>query len=370
MAIYTMTFLIAEILAVIVSIKSKKENKKAVELLVLGIIIILSLLGGLRGITIGTDLRVYGERWFNVAINSESFSIYKKIINTTDIGYIFLNYIISRFTSNFNIYLFIHQLICNGIVITVLYKCNKRVPFAISLLCYLSFFYGRTFNLLRQAIALSVVFYGISNLIENKEKKFVVYILIATLFHFTAVFSLIILPIKRICYSDNNRKKLYIFIIIIIAIIATINIEPVVKFAYIHGIVNKRIYNYLFDFVNISGKTFDFELVFKTCFLLLVVLNSKKLKKISKENYFLIISIIIEFILFQIRYRIKYADRISLYFGYQIMLILPQIIKTVKKGKDKLLLIIIITVLLVIYWYYKFVHSGSCEIYPYRFFWE
>ena len=295
---------------------------------------------------------------------------YKSLINTTDIGYIFLNYIVSRFTSNFNVYLFIHQLICNGIIVTVLYKCKNKISFAISLLCYLCIFYGRTFNILRQALALSIVFYAINNLIDNKEKKFIICVLIATLFHFTAIFALIILPIKKICYSNNNRKNIYVFIVITASILITIYIEPVIEFAYMHGIVNKRIYNYLFDFVNASGKLFNFELLIKACLLLLIVVNKKKLKKISKENYFLIISIIIEFILFQLRNKIKFADRISLYFGYQIILILPQIIKTSKLNKNKLLLTIIITLLLILYWYYKYIYSGSCEIYPYKFYWE
>ena len=310
MAIYGVVFLISEVLAMIISFKDRENNNKKMKLLAIMIIIIISLLGGLRGITIGTDLNVYGEKWFNIAVNSSSFVTYKSTISTTDIGYIFLNYIVSRFTNNFNIYLFIHQLICNGIIVSVLYKHKNKTPFAISLLCYLCIFYGRTFNILRQAVALSIVFYGISKLINNQEKKFIIYVLIATLFHFTAIFSIVILPIKKICYSENKRKDIYIFTIILITILVTINIEPVIKFLYMHGIVNKRIYNYLFDFVNISGKIFSFELLLKICILLLIILNEKKLKKQNKENYFFIVCVLVEFILFQLRSQIKYADRI------------------------------------------------------------
>lgn len=369
MLIYIITFIIVEILAILSTRKKNYKNDFKLFLVIL-IVIIISLVGGLRNTKIGTDVSVYGERWFKLATSCDSFISYKNLLSTSDIGYVFLNYIVSRFTSNFNAFLFIHQLICNGIIVAILYKNKDKCNFSIALLAYLCLFYCRTFNFLRQAVALSLIFYAIICLIDNNVKKFITMVFVSTLFHFTAIFCLLLYPIKKICSSESKRKKIYIFFIIVILLLVTINIENVISFLYFKGIVNDRIYNYLITFANKDGKILNFEFLIKAGLLCLIFFNSKKLINNNDNNYFLITLVIIEFIFFQLRNKILYADRISLYYGYSIMLILPQISKCFSQPKKQLLFEIFISTILVMFWYYKFVYCGSCEIYPYKFYWN
>lgn len=369
MLIYLIVFLFVELFAVIAS-KNNVQKSRKINITVIIIVLLLSLLGGLRSINIGTDVTVYGKRWFDIAYTSSSFNEYINIINTTDIGYLFTNYIISRFTNNINIFLFIHQLICNTLVIYTLYRYKEKCPFWLSTLCYICLFYCRTFNILRQAIALSVIFYSIKYLIENKYIKYIISCIIASLFHFTAIFGIILLPLKKICESKSKFKNLYLFLIILITISISISIKSVIIFLYKNGIVNERIYNYLFEYVNENGNIFNIETVFKTIFLCLVIVFSKKLQSKDTTNTFLIMTLIIEFLLFQIRNQIMYADRIAFYFSYLTMLTLPQLSKTIKIPKKRLLIYLIISLLLILYWYYKYIYSGSCEVYPFEFFFQ
>lgn len=369
MLVYIITFIIVELLAHLIP-SSKEKTKWYHYMFLFSIIFILSLVGGLRSINIGTDVKIYGERWFRLATNSYSFNFYRTIVSTTDIGYLMINYLVSRISSNINIFLFVHQVICNSIIVITLYKYREKCSFSLSLLLYLCFFYCRTFNILRQAVALSIVFAAIINLIENKNKKFIIYVLISSLFHFTAIFSLLMFPIKKICDIESKKKYIYIILILIGMLLITINIETTIKILYSYGIVNKRIYNYLFEYVNKNAKTIGFEFLIKSSSLLIILLNKNALKKLNKENYFLIITTIIEYILFQVRTKIMYADRISLYFGYTMILILPQVVKVPNKGKQKLLYYILILSIALIYWYYKYIYSGSCEVYPYEFYWN
>lgn len=370
MLIYLITFLLVEIFAINISTKNNSATTKKLPLQPIIIILLLSILGGMRNNVIGTDVLVYGERWFDIACISNSFTEYINRINTSDTGYLFINYVVSRFTNNFNIFLFIHQLICNSLVISTLYKYRGKSPFWLSTLCYICLFYCRTYNILRQAVALSIIFYSIRYLQEKKYKTFIFSTIFASFFHFTAIFGITLLPLKIISDSKSKLKKLYLLFIILITILISISIKSVIVFLYTNGIVNQRIYNYLFDFVNETGNIINVETIFKTIFLTAIIIFGKKLKNIESINLFLILTLIMEFILFQIRTQIIYADRISFYFGYLIMLILPTVPKVIREPKNKLLTYILIISFLILYWYYKYIYSGSCEVYPYKFYWS
>ena len=77
-------------------------------------------------------------------------------------------------------------------------------------------------------------------------------------------------------------------------------------------------------------------------------------------------SLIIDFILFNMKNTLLYTERLAYYFGYVYVLFLPQIPKIICKNKSqKILINILLCTLLLIYWYYYFVMRLDCEIYPY-----
>lgn len=365
MIIYLLVFLIVEILAIMCN--KIEKNNKTTKIFAFLIVIILSIFAGVRDLTIGTDVNVYGANWFNIACDCQSFKDYISLINTTDIGYLVINYIVSRFTTNVNVFLFIIQLICNSLVIITLYRYRERCPFWLSLLTYLCIFYCRTFNILRQSIALSIVFYSIKYLYQNKNIKYLIAIMIASLFHYTAIFCVIILVLKKICESKSKYKNLYLFLIFLITILSVCFIKDVIAILYSIGLVNVKIYNYLFTFVNDNDvDLFGIDFFVKTLFLIAIYFSYKKINKKEELTQFLFFVTIMEFVIFQIKNIILYSDRIALYFNYFILLLLPQASFNIStKLKDRLIVNAFFSTILIIYWIYKYVYAGSCDVYPY-----
>ena len=81
-----------------------KLDNKIVRYIILGIVILsLSIIGGCRNTTVGTDVEVYGVSWFEKACDYNNITDYLKDMNKEDGGYVVLNYIVSRFTNNINI---------------------------------------------------------------------------------------------------------------------------------------------------------------------------------------------------------------------------------------------------------------------------
>ncbi len=360
---YIIVFVITEGLAIFIN---EKNNKKTTLFFTLVIIFILSVFGGMRSKDIGTDLSVYGYRWFEIACNSSNFMSYESKING-DIGYLFLNYIVSRFTCNFNVFLFILQFISNFLVIITLYRYKKQVPFWLSLMCFLTMFYCRNFNILRQSISLAIVFYMIKYLEEKNKIKFFLGIGVASLFHYSAVFGIVLYFIYEFCNNKEKKNKKRMYIIIGISILTCIFIEPVIRYLYYLKIVNYRVYNYLFEYTKSELDVSIFDEIFKIFVLTIIFIKAKKITKIWNLNYFLILSTILEFIFYQLRIKIDFADRISLYFGYFVMLIMPQCYPFIPRcnGREKVISKCIIVSILCLFWYYKFVYCGSCEVYPY-----
>lgn len=366
MLIYLLLFLVVEILAILSCRSKEKSGKIKAFILPAIIVIILSIFGGVRDLTIGTDVLVYGSNWFEIATKMGSFSTYMNYIQTSDVGYLFINYIVSRFTNDVHIFLIVLQLICNGLVIATLYRYRDKVPFWLSLLMYLCIFYCRTFNILRQTVALSIVFYSVRFLEKKQNIKFIIAVLISSLFHFTALISLVILLFRKICESGSRFKTMFVFIIVILTFITVFFIKDLISILYSLGIVNARIYNYLYDFATSSVNIMLIENLFKFFMLFLILLQNKRIKDKFQLNSLFVLCVIVDFVIYQIRSVILYSDRLSFYFGYFLMLIFPQTAISFKaKGRDKLLLNTIFIVFLLGFWYYKFVYSGSCEVYPY-----
>lgn len=362
MLIYIIVFFIVILLSVSLQ---KQSNKAKSNILIITIIFILSFLGAVRTSNIGTDILVYGERWFEYAGKYDSFSTYVSVINSTETGYLLLNYIVAIFTDNFNIFLFVQQAICNALVIVTLYRYKDKVPLWLSVLMYLCVYYLRTYNYLRQAIALSILFFGIKYMEEKKILKYLVTVIVAMQFHFTAFVGTIIYLIYAIFNSNLKYKGVLTFLLILVSSVVLINISHILKMLYSLNMINYRLYNYTIIYLKDEFDFSFYETMFKISFILIYLMNIKTINKKESINYVLGIYLLIDFISFQIRGMISYADRVSLYFGYYTMLLIPQIPDSFTIGSNKKIIKVVLPMLLIGFWLFKFVFENSGEVYPY-----
>lgn len=363
MSAYLLLFLIVTLLSIIVSYN---KNKTLNIILTILIILILSIFGGARNLNIGTDVSVYGESWFKIACNYNDLGSYITHINSSDNGYVILNYIVSRFSNNINVFLFVLQLISNTLIIFTIYKHKDRSPFWMAILTYICIYYCITFNILRQSLALAILFFSINFLEKKKDISFIITVLIASQFHYTAYIGLIIYLIYKLMNSKIKNKRKVIISIILIALISVIFLKEILSILYKFNIINYRLYHYVSKAT--TGLNINYiESIFKLYFILLFLLSTKWKKYNNSKEIIFIIFIFLDFILYQTKTIISYTDRLSFYFGYFSIITYPMIIKKFSNQKENKFIIRSITVvILLIYWYYKFVYSGSCEVFPYE----
>lgn len=161
----------------------------------------LSLFVGFSDMFGGYDRYIYGEIFDNIADvttikgdYSDSLYYYSY---SSEVGYTFLNVLISFFTENRYIFILIVTLIIYTCLFISLRKYTENYPLAVVLFMGLWFFF--TFTYLRQVLAATIVWLSIQYVIERKLWKFLVVFLIGFSMHNSAIifFPLYFIPLKK-----------------------------------------------------------------------------------------------------------------------------------------------------------------------------
>ena len=134
---------------------STKSHKESIILLFF-CVIVLSSLAGVRDDTVGRDMHVYVLYiWDKI---STSKNIVEALVNAelydVEIGYILLNYCVSRFTEDFHWLLFAIQFISTLIIAYILFKERSSTPTGFVMMVYMLHLYVGSFNLVRQSLAI------------------------------------------------------------------------------------------------------------------------------------------------------------------------------------------------------------------------
>ena len=154
----------------------------------------LALFVGFSDMLGGYDRYIYGELFDGVAnIRNEGGDLISAYIfqqYPTELGYVYFNVLLSYFTANRYIFIFVTTLI-----IYALYYANfKRYvsDYRIGLLLFFCLLFFFTFTYLRQMIGVGIAGLSLRYMYERKLLKFVLIVLLAASFHNSAV---ILLPV-------------------------------------------------------------------------------------------------------------------------------------------------------------------------------
>lgn len=195
----------------VVSFSRIKINSRTISFWIPFVFILL--LGLFRNELLGVDVGNY-QVYFTNRYNHYDFS-YILAHFDLDNGYIFLNKVISIFTSNFFVFKTIVYLITFGLFSLIIYK-NSKYP-ALSYLIYIGIgFLGINFCLLRQALAYSICFWGFKFFELGKKKIFILTVLLAMTIHKTAIFFILAYPLTRKMFKQLSIFKKVIIVAIFI----------------------------------------------------------------------------------------------------------------------------------------------------------
>ena len=309
----------------------KKNNKKMVFLLALAI----SLLCGLRGPQIGVDTRSYYNYFLNVQYSGYSFG--------TDTGFSFICKILLELFNKPEILILIFAIITNFLIIYRLWSFRNIASFSTMVLVYLVFQYPYTFNIIRQYLAIAIIFWA-SKFIEREQNwKYILCNIIATTIHASAIIGFGYLLLIQGSKAKKKKYKIFKYgLAIVVAILSVI---------VMHGKMGK----YLVYFNNSTYFEFSLLTVYKIiCVLIILAFSKANLNKKfsitkSKEyiplNKSIAILYLVGLLIGSMGMFFQYMNRIGFYFSVFEMPFWGQVTKSINGPNRrfyKLLLYIII----------------------------
>ncbi|PAU69000.1 brp/Blh family beta-carotene 15,15'-monooxygenase [Bifidobacterium criceti] len=327
-------------------------------------VVSVSVLNGIRDLSIGTDLGVYGNNVFIQArANMLSFHDYMfecKAIGMTEYGYAIFNYIIAQFSSNIHIFYFLLGIFVNSIFYISGFRNRERIPFSIAWITYLMIIYPATLNLLRQGVALALISLMGSFLLSNKNISALLCILAACSFHNSAVFAFIIyIFIYLICRVNAAHRQ---NMIVLVFLCVSAFVPTVVSWLDSKGLLSDKYSQYVVD-TSLSISLIS-SLIARIPFFVLsayyLIKERSDSNKIDKSLFGIVGA---ELLLLPLQNISSSAFRVALYYGVYKIPGYPLLCKKFR-GMSKIAYIIYV-IYLMSYFYIQTIRNGSGEIYPF-----
>ena len=184
-----------------------------------------------------------------------------------------INDVIAFFTPNRYIFILVYTLVLYAVYAINFYRYTKNPFFALLIFEGLMFFF--TFTYLRQVLAAGIIWLAIPYVTHRKFKKYLLFVMLATLIHNSAAYMILLYFIPR---RKFERKRIILFMVALLIF----GISGVTKFVFsVSGdaINNSRIAGY----ADTAEFGFRIEYVIESVLFLFILLTNYK--KIDKDEY-------------------------------------------------------------------------------------
>ncbi len=290
--------------------------------------------------------------WYQISFDSISGLTISDFLNTLlpyEPGYVILNWIF-RDAGFFLMTAFLAIFNC-----IIYYKfISKHLPRNLYWLAIIIYIFQPSFLLLqssamRQSISIMLFIFSTQFIQKREFIKYLICIILAILFHYTAFF---LLPIYFFFYKNDKLSdfsKVLFFIIYISLFLLSSSISP--YFKILVGVFSEKYEYYQNAAVTNSGLGFLYY-----SFLFILTLYFEKSQ--SDENRLLFKISIISFLIIPLALIIDMTGRIGMYFSPATIVVFPLIFKEIKNKYGKFLFASVL-ILLTLFQFFQFMFSDN-----------
>lgn len=336
-------------------IKDNKVKEKSFIFFFLIFLILLSL----RSVFCGTDLLNY-QGIFNYTSNLSFFNLIENYSNNNFLFYV-LNKLSFILNNDFQFFIFICAFI-SVVPILFLYK-KYSSDFLLTIALFLTIApFQIFFSGLRQALALGFVALSFHFIKNKKCIYFIFTIIIASLFHQSAIYCIILYPL----YYTNISKN---WLLLVIPVICLSFVFKTQVFSFLINIVASSYFE-KYNIIEANGAYSIFILLFIFLIYSFIIPNKNKLDRdfIGLRNFLLLATLIQVFVS---------INPIIMRINYYLLLFIPLLIPKIKEYVNSYNLksvnfisLFLIIFLLFYYFYNAYNGSDALNIYPYISFLE
>lgn len=347
-------YFIVLFIVIILAFMSEKvrNNKKIYNLFIILIFLVLVLFAGLRSKVVGTDTGMYVGRFLR--LNQDVATLINNS-SRIEIGYRFLELFAKMISDNYISLLLFIAFVTLYFQIRGIYRLSVNPLISIFVLITFGI-YTYVFNGTRQAIAAAIYLYALYYLVKGNFKKYLLWILLAFLFHKSVV---LMIPLYFLF-----RKKFSIKLVALIAVAVILIVMFFQKIVSYGSIINEN-YGAYQDIEERGGKYLTLAYVLLSS-LFIVIRNRIKLNFIENYDIYLNMFLIgtVVFVVVLITNSYVEMTRIAFYFIISSIFIWPIIFKSLKQ--NEILLILVFFIFVHLTYFYIFL-SRMSNLEPYIF---
>lgn len=364
-----------------------EKNQKSYSLIFMAFAILIPcVLAGLRAPIIGTDVNVYVKPVIDSMKNS-NVSLFTLLYNEIFVGetngvlFTSLLYLCSGFKNSLFVALFFIEFLC----LFPVYKVIQKQEFssglkALSLFCYFCFFYHLSLNLMKQCIAISLVFLGFDLLKKQKKLKYIFLVfMIALLVHKSAILALLVYIVYAISTnhgdvlltekfgirisiekrSSRRFKTFAFFTLLMLMLFLLLNIRSILSVL----VVVKHSYIYQLSHLTSFKLKYSNFIVMMLILSPIIVFKRSVIRSDYKYRFYIYI-LVLSTLLYQFVGASPALYRLSLYTLIFIILAVPNFINLFKKDA-KILATIYYVLILIVNFVFDVVLNSYAGVYPY-----
>lgn len=202
-------FIITLMIALVgIGIHANKNMKRRRDFLIFSFGLMI-LVASLRAPSVGIDLAGhYAKRFEQIAFYNWKDIPKFSVFSTYEIGYCYYCKFLSMINPNVQFYIFVTSLIVYGTMGYLIYKKSSDVILSTMLVIF-SCQYYMYMNIIRQALAVSVVLIGYIFLDKSKRSisdyiKFALFVLVASTFHDSAILCLVMIVFDKMQFRRRD----------------------------------------------------------------------------------------------------------------------------------------------------------------------
>ena len=337
-------------------------------------ILVVVLLAGLREYHIGTDTYHYYsyKRYWLGATSYDSLWEYMRYYMSIGYGeplFALLVGVIGQVFGHYSVLLFV----VHGVIISCVYigafRFRKYVEPAWFLLLFYLFYFGQSLNIMRQYMAMAIVFVAFADIQKRKYIRYGIAVAIATLIHTSALLSVLPLVfwfILKVRWSPLDKTPWIRWAVVLgLTLAALIFLPLLAKILMYIGILSDK---YSFYFSKDSVEPAILSSLFAIAGLSGIILFRKVLRRRCRQFPFYALNSITFFLLMQFSWVMAYGKRLAAYQLLPNLLAVAMLERVHKTKYNKWIMRFLLLGAGLAYWAYAYVLRNASQTMPYRFF--
>lgn len=353
------------------------------------VVLLLSLLAGLRSQTVGTDTQGYALPLYNLALGQIDFSAFYhqnwfrtwgwSSVDTIEIGYLILVWVSAKIGS-FQFLLFMTSLLTVGPIYLALAMRRRELSLPLGFFVFMLLYFNVTLNAMRQWVAIAFMFLALIGVYDHRrpfrsQPVVIVLLVVSFIFHTSAILGLI--PLLLMWFLKRGSVGLRLGLVVVLAAFILLGVNDFRTALIDRGFV--RYANYFGDGnIQFSVPQLILRLPFLSVAFYLYTAGIVG----KREAAFYLCMALIGLICGQFSTLTSQSGRIGQYFDIYLLPAVG-ILARPSAGPEKQrggllsrkitfsgLLSAFVVLYSIAYWYYSYLLMNSSETIPYLFFWS